>query len=63
MSTPGDLIKYEKPVVLDRSCALIFFAFTDYQNESKIERRNYTIIYSNEIKLETQQGELFLKNH
>ena len=61
-SSPGDLLKYEKPIVLDRSCALVFFAFTDYQNESKIERNNYTIIYSNEVKLETNNGILSLKN-
>jgi hypothetical protein len=61
-STPGDLIKYEKPIVLEKSCALVFFAFIDYQNESKIERNNYTIIYSNDVKLETNNGVLSLKN-
>lgn len=60
--SPGELLKYEKPLVLDRSCALLFFAFTDYQNESKIERSDYTIIYSNDIKLETAKSILSLRN-
>jgi hypothetical protein len=60
--TPSDLIKYEKPVLLSKSCAMIYFAYVTTQLESKIERTDFTILYSNDIKLETEEDLLLLRN-
>jgi hypothetical protein len=61
--TPADLVQYEKPILLSKSCALNYFAYVDYENESKIERTDYTILYSDSIRLETSKsGMLSLKN-
>ncbi len=60
--TPADLLKYEKSILLTKSCALNYFAYTDTQNESKIERTDYTILYSDAVKLETTERILSLKN-
>ena len=53
--------KIWKPIVLDRSCALVFCIHW-LSKWVKIERNNYTIIYSNDVKLETNNGILSLKN-
>lgn len=60
--TPSDLLKYEKPILLKKSCALIYFAYVDTQLESKIERTDYTILYSDDVKLETENQILSLRN-
>lgn len=60
--TPGDLLKYESPILLTKSCALIYFAYVTTELESKIERTDFTIIYSDEVKLETNDSMLQLRN-
>lgn len=60
--TPGDALPYSKPILLDRSCALIAFAYTDYEHESKIIRNDYTIRYSEDVKLDNTNGKLSLIN-
>lgn len=60
--TPSDLLKYESPILLDRSCALIYFAYVTTELESKIERTDYTILYSDAVKLETANDMLGLRN-
>lgn len=60
--TPSDLLKYESPILLEKSCALIYFAYVTTELESKIERTDYTILYSDAVKLETHDRELSLRN-
>lgn len=60
--TPSDLLKYESPILLNRSCALIYFAYVTNQIESKIERTDYTILYSDDVTLETNDEILGLRN-
>ncbi|MDD2745158.1 MAG: hypothetical protein PHU93_01345 [Candidatus Gracilibacteria bacterium] len=60
--TPIDLLKYESPILLTKSCALIYFAYVTTELESKIERTDFTIIYSDEVKLETNNSILQLRN-
>lgn len=60
--TPSDLLKYESPILLEKSCALIYFAYVTTELESKIERTDYTILYSDDVKLETHDRELSLRN-
>lgn len=59
---PGDLLRYETPILLTKSCALIYFAYVTTELESKIERTDYTILYSDDVKLETHDRELSLRN-
>ena len=47
---------------MDRSCALIYFAYVTNQIESKIERTDYTILYSDDVTLETNDEILGLRN-
>ncbi len=60
--TPSDLLKYEKPILLSKSCALIYFGYVTTEQESKIERSDYTIFYSDAIRLETNADILSLHN-
>ncbi len=60
--TPSDLLKYESPILLTKSCALIYFAYVTSELESKIERSDYTILYSDKVKLETTNDVLGLRN-
>jgi hypothetical protein len=41
--TPGDALPYSGPIRIEKSTPLLFFAYTDTQNESVIERRDYDI--------------------
>ena len=47
---------------MDRSCTLIYFAYVTNQIESKIERTDYTILYSDDVTLETNDEILGLRN-
>ncbi|MFZ4461875.1 MAG: hypothetical protein ACOYN2_05150 [Patescibacteria group bacterium] len=60
--TPSDLIKYEEPILLSKSCALVYFGYITTQLESKIKRSDYTIFYSDSVKLETKDDVLSLRN-
>lgn len=60
--TPGDLLKYDSPILLSKSCALVYFAYVTTEMESKIERTDYTILYSNDVELDTEDQTLFLNN-
>lgn len=42
-SPPGDALPYSKPIRIEKSTPLLFFAYVDLQNESKIERRDYVV--------------------
>lgn len=42
-ATPNDMLPYISPIRIETSTPLLFFAYTDTKNESKIERRDYTI--------------------
>lgn len=60
--TPADLLRYEGPILLSKSCALVYFGYVDTENESKIMRTDYTIFYSDDIRLETNDEILSLLN-
>ncbi len=60
--TPADLIKYVNVITLDTSCALVYFGYVTTQLESRIERSDYTILYSDAIELETRGDSLALVN-
>lgn len=60
--TPADLIKYVSVITLDTSCALVYFGYVTTQLESRIERSDYTILYSDAIELETRGDSLALVN-
>lgn len=40
---PGDALPYVKPLKIDKSTPLLFFAYVDKENESKVEREDYVI--------------------
>lgn len=42
--SPGDALPYSKPIRIEKSTPLLFFAYTDYEHESKIERRDYVVL-------------------
>ena len=60
--TSADLIKYVSVITLDTSCALVYFGYVTTQLESRIERSDYTILYSDAIELETRGDSLALVN-
>ena len=60
--TPADLIAYSGAIILDRSCALVYFGYVSTQLESHIQRTDYTILYSDAIELETLGQSLALVN-
>ena len=41
---------------------MIYFAYVTTELESNIERTDYTILYSNEVQLDTEDQTLFLEN-
>lgn len=43
-ASPGDSLPYLKPIRIEKSSALLFFAIVDRNNESKVERRDYGIV-------------------
>ena len=60
--TPADLIRYTEIITLSKSCALIYFGYVNTELESNIERTDYTILYSDNIELETRNQLLSLVN-
>lgn len=40
---PGDALPYVKPLRIDKTTPLLFFAYVDKENESKVEREDYVI--------------------
>ena len=60
--TPADLIRYTEIIILSKSCALIYFGYVNTELESNIERTDYTILYSDNIELETRNQLLSLVN-
>ena len=41
---PGDALPYSKPLRIEKSTPLLFFAIVDRDHESKVERRDYAIV-------------------
>lgn len=41
---PGDALPYTKPLFIDHSTPLLYFAYVDKENESKVERRDYVVL-------------------
>lgn len=40
---PGDALPYSKPLRIDKTTPLLYFAYVDKENESKIKREDYVI--------------------
>lgn len=40
---PGDALPYSKPLRIDKTTPLLYFAYVDKENESKVERKDYVI--------------------
>lgn len=40
---PGDALPYSKPLRIEKSTPLLFFAYVDKEHESKVERKDYVI--------------------
>lgn len=40
---PGDALPYSKPLKIDKTTPLLYFAYVDKEHESKIEREDYVI--------------------
>ena len=60
--TPADLLRYTEVITLSKSCALIYFGYITTELESRIERTDYTILYSDAVELETRAELLSLVN-
>jgi hypothetical protein len=55
-------VQYSEVITLSKSCALIYFGYVTTQLESRIERTDYTILYSDAVELETRAELLSLVN-
>ncbi len=40
---PGDALPYVKPLRIEKSTPLLYFAYVDKEHESKVERKDYVI--------------------
>ena len=40
---PGDALPYSKPLRIEKSTPLLYFAYVDKEHESKVERKDYVI--------------------
>ena len=45
-ASPGDALRYRKPIRITESQPIYFFAYVDEQTESKIEKEEYIIVSS-----------------
>ena len=45
-ASPGDALRYKKPIRITQSTPIYFFAYVDEQSESKIEKEEYIIVSS-----------------
>ncbi len=41
---PGDALPYTGPLFIDKSTPLLYFAYVDKENESKVERKDYVVM-------------------
>ncbi len=52
--SPGDALPYSRPIRIEKSTPLLFFAYTDTQHESKIERRDYVVLSPTTLRFERE---------